>query len=118
MPHGAARPLVALGASGIAELQLVQEKGIHGQDAMSGRGQGPTGWVQAPVPRGHDAPEQAAQGAGAAQVGSPAGGTGSGPAGAGKGAGQMPPGQNPGTPVPEPLPGPAGIAPEAPAKQP
>jgi hypothetical protein len=90
-------------------LQLVQAEGIKGQDPeTAGRGQGNTGWVQAPTPRGQNAPEQAAQGSGA----KPADGSGGKP----DGAGQTPAGQNPGTPVATPLPGPAGIAPGAPAK--
>lgn len=109
-PHGAPTSLKVRSGQRSAGIQLAQEKGIHGQDAMSGRGAGPTGWVQAPVPRGHDAPEQAAQGAGAAPGGASAG--------AGTNAAQPPAGQNPGTPIATPLPGPSGIAPAVPGKQP
>jgi hypothetical protein len=91
-----------------AWVQLVQERGIHGQNPeTAGRGEGPTGYVQAPLPRGHNAPEQAAQGAGAAKIGA------SGTAANNK---QRPAGQNPGTPVTTPLPGPSGLAPETSSK--
>ena len=67
-----------------------QERPIVGQDAATAeRGEGPTGWVQAPSPRGYNAPQQAAQGAGPA-------------------TGQPPAEQNPGTPVGNPLPSAAG----------
>ena len=78
---------------------LVQAGGIKGQDpSTAGKGEVATGWVQAPVPRDANAPQQPAQGAGAAPVGTNPGQSG----------GQAPPGQNPGTVVHNPLPGPGG----------
>jgi hypothetical protein len=90
--------------------QLAQAGGIKGQNPETGgKGEGNTGWVQAPVPRGHNQPEQTAQGAGAAPVGS-----------SGRNlpqAGNQPsPGQNPGTPVTRPVPGPSGMGAEPAAK--
>lgn len=94
-------------------VQLAQAQGIKGSDPETAdRGQGNTGWVQAPTPRGEKAPEQTAQGANSRPVGSSSGSTGD----TGQGAGQLPAGQNPGTAMPTPLPGPAGIAPGAPDK--
>lgn len=107
-PALAAPPPLAAGSAGAMKgLRLVQEKPIKGQDPMDAmRGQGPTGWVQAPAPRGLNAPQREAQGVGAGQ------------AGANKEGGQVPPDQNPGTPVATPDPNPSGMAPGAPAKQP
>jgi hypothetical protein len=85
----------------ILAFMLAQATPIHGQDPMqAGSDQGPSGWVQAPVPRGVNAPQQGARGA-------PKGGQH--PADK---AGQGKPGENPGTPVANPLPGPGGIAPK------
>ena len=90
---------------GLATPASAQQTPIHGQDAESaGRGQGPTGWVQAPVPRGFNAPIYDGQGHGAGQ------------AGANREGGQVPPGQNPGAPVASSLPNPSGIAPGSPSQ--
>ena len=96
--------LLTVAACGAA---VAQERPIVGQDpADADRGRGPTGWVQAPTPRGYNAPQQAAQGAGAGAV------TG----GARMEGGQVGPADNPGTPVPNPLPGPSGAAQAAPSR--
>ena len=80
---------------------LVQEGGIKAQDpATADKGQVGTGWVQAPVPRDASAPQQPAQGHGAAPIGAHPGEEG----------GQKSPGANPGTVVDNPRPGPGGIA--------
>jgi len=93
-----------------ARLQLAQTDAIKGQDPETAdRGQGNSGWVQAPVTRGHNAPEQAAQGAGAAAVGT-SGHTIT------PSAAQPSADQNPGTPVTTPLPGHSGVAPASAAK--
>jgi hypothetical protein len=81
---------------------------IHAQDPEEkGSDQGPSGWVQAPIPRGLNPNEKAAQGAP---------GAGQKPAGAAPGrtpdkAGQAKAGDNPGTPVANPLPGPSSTVP-------
>jgi hypothetical protein len=81
---------------------------IHAQDPEEkGSDQGPSGWVQAPLPRGLNPNEKAAQGAP---------GAGQKPAGAAPGrtpdkAGEVRAGDNPGTPVANPLPGPSGQVP-------
>jgi len=91
-------------------LKLAQTESVKGQDPeTAGKGEGATGWVQAPVPRGHNPPEQTAQGAGSAPVATP-------DAKASTGQAQPSAGQNPGTPVKTPLPGPAGVA-SAPGKK-
>ena len=91
------RPVAAwLVASVLASAAFAQERPIIGQDpATADRGSGPTGWVQAPTPRGYNAPQQPAQGAGASTSGAKLEG------------GQVSAGQNPGTPVANPLPGPS-----------
>lgn len=88
--------------------QLAQAGGIKGSDPETAdKGQGNTGWVQAPTPRGRNAPEQAAQGSGA----KPADGSAGAPGTPGHGGGQAPPGENPMTPMPTaPTPGPAGLS--------
>jgi hypothetical protein len=103
--------LAALGGLVLLQPSIVfaQAGGIQAQDpATAGKGQGNTGWVQAPTPRGHDQPEQTAQGSGASQAGR---------------SGRMPPsGQqpsandNPGAAVARPVPGPSGLTTGAPQK--
>ena len=83
----------------------VQAGGVHGQDVMTGKGEGPTGWVQAPLARGQTGSGQPrdvanAQGARDAQGGKP----------------QPAAGDNPGTPVERSLPGPSGKNPAGPSK--
>jgi hypothetical protein len=98
---GSPTAVLAVGPNGdrSSGLVLVQAGGIKGQDpSTAGKGEVATGWVQAPVPRDANAPQQPAQGAGAAPVGTNPGQSG----------GQAPPGQNPGTVVHNPLPGPGG----------
>src|ERR1700759_1638135 len=81
----------------VMQAQLVQADPIKGQDPETAdQGRGNSGWVQAPTPRGHNAPEQAAQGAGAARGKAP-----------GAKASQPPEGENPGTPMTRPLAGPS-----------
>jgi hypothetical protein len=91
-------------------LAFAQASGINAQDpATAGKGQGNTGWVQAPTPRGHNQPEQAAQGNNAAPVGS-------------SGHGLPPTNQqpsasdNPGTAISRPVPNPSGLTTAAPQK--
>lgn len=103
MVRGAAA-FVLLGglACGVA---MAQERPIVGQDpADAARGRGPTGWLQAPSPRGNNAPQQAAQGAGAGSGRARTEGGQAGPADI-----QAPP-------VPNPLPGPSGAAPGSPTR--
>lgn len=80
--------------------ELVQAGGVHGQGVMAGQGEGPTGWVQAPLARGQTDSGQARDVANAQGASSNAT-QGNNP--------QPPPGQNPGTPVQRSLPGPSGI---------
>lgn len=91
-------------------LALAQAGGIKAQDpATAGKDQGNTGWVQAPTPRGHNQPEQTAQGNNAASVGSS--GHGLPP------SNQQPSaGHNPGTAISRPVPSPSGLTPAAPQK--
>lgn len=112
-PASAAPPAAHWRGAAGSTAQLAQAQGIKGSDPETAdKGQGNSGWVQAPTPRGEKAPEQSAQGASARPVGSSSGSTGD----TGQGAGQLPAGQNPGTPMATPLPGPSGIAPGAPGK--
>jgi len=112
MLRGAAMVIVGLLAVGPSRAQPVPSSPANGQgqlpikgqdpdDAM--RGQGPTGWVQAPEPRGFSAPEREAQGAGAGARARVEGG-------------QAPTGENPYTPIPHALPNASGMAPQVPSK--
>ena len=93
---------VLLGMSAAAAQQLP----IVGQDpATADRGRGATGWVQAPVPRGYNAPQQTAQGAGSSTSGAPQVQGGQGDAA-----------NNPGTPVNNPNPGPSGGTTDSPRR--
>ncbi len=83
----------------------VQAGGVHGQGVMAGKGEGPTGWVQAPLARGQTGSGQPrdvanAQGARDAQSKNP----------------QPAAGDNPGTPVERSLPGPSGMNSASPSK--
>jgi hypothetical protein len=83
----------------------VQAGGVHGQGVMAGKGEGPTGWVQAPLARGQTSSGQPrdvanAQGVREAQSKNS----------------QPAPGDNPGTPVERSLPGPSGMNPAGPSK--
>jgi len=76
----------------------VQAGGVHGQDVMAGKGEGPTGWVQAPLARGQTGSGEArdvanARGARDTQSKNP----------------QPSAGENPGTPLQRSLPGPSGV---------
>ncbi len=101
--------LVLLLVPGMAPhgLEKVQAGGVHGQDVMAGKGEGPTGWVQAPLARGQTASGQARDVANA-QGGSSDQARGTNP--------QPPAGENPGTPLGQSLPGPSGINAAGPGK--
>lgn len=80
--------------------ELVQAGGVHGQGVMAGQGEGPTGWVQAPLARGQTDSGEARDVANA--KGAPSNATqGTNP--------QPPPAENPGTPIQRSLPGPSGV---------
>ena len=111
-PSAAPHAAPATDAAAAPALLLAQAGGIKGSDPETAdKGQGNTGWVQAPTPRGRNAPEQAAQGAGAKPAN--AGDQGK----PGSSGGQAPAGENPATPMTAPpLPGPSGTAPNAPSR--
>jgi hypothetical protein len=120
---GATQPIrtryrrATLGAAALLALLLLQPGlafaqagGIKAQDpATADKGQGNTGWVQAPTPRGHNQPEQTAQGNNAAPVSN-------------SGHGLPPTNQqpsasdNPGTAISRPVPNPSGLTTAAPQK--
>jgi hypothetical protein len=122
-------------------LLLVQQQlPVIGQDPeTAGKGEGPTGYVQPPEPRGQDYRLNAgSQGtnAGEAAPNQPSGALGAngntnaqpgestqagthqqaGRVDENQQAGQLPPGQNPQTPVSSALPGPSGTAPGEPSR--
>jgi hypothetical protein len=87
--------------------EFAQAGGVHGQGVMAGKGEGPTGWVQAPLARGQTSSGEQRDVANAQGV----------PPSAAKGSSPQPsPGENPGTPAKRSLPGPSGIDPASPRK--